>query len=343
MTQKEYLKALEDALSGIDPQDKEELLADFKEHFDIGLSEGKSEQDIIEKLGSVKDLVESLDLKRLESFNTEESTHNKTITDRVDTVIIDGFHADVTIFASDDDQSHVDYEISKRILGKLSTEVTTKQDGSVLTVTVSSVNKFFRNSMDPVDLTIQVPSVLKVLQCKTASGDIKIDDLSIESLEVHSLSGDIGIDQVKTNSFKVIGVSSDLTLSDISGDLQLKTVSGDIDIEDHDGHAISIESVSGDIDYEGNAKTIRINTTSGDASFKSDDAESISANTVSGDMELQLGIEHKGISIAFLSNSGELRIGDAEYDTPRHNQTITIGDGAIKVNLKSVSGDFTIE
>ena len=60
-------------------------------------------------------------------------------------------------------------------------------------------------------------------------------------------------------------------------------------------------------------------------------------------MELHLGIEDKGLTIAFISNSGELRIGEAEYDTPRHNQTITIGDGAVKVNLKSVSGDFTIE
>lgn len=343
MTQKEYLKALEEALSGIDPKDRDELMADFKEHFDIGLSEGKTEAQIIDHLGSVKDLVESLDLKRLESQNTTISDHNKTFNEQVDRLVVEGLHADVTIIPSDDQQTHVDYEISKSLLGKLSTEVTTKQEGKTLFVSVSSVNKFFKNSLDPVDLTIQVPKIMREVICKTASGDIKLDDLTIDSLELHSISGDIGVDEVKTQKTKVSGVSSDLNLSDITGDLQLKSVSGDIEIEDHDGSALSLETVSGDIEYEGSASEIKANTTSGDGCFKAPSIQSLSANTISGDYELQLGIENKGLTIAFISNSGELRIGDAEYDTPRHNQSITIGDGQIKVYLKSISGDFVIE
>ena len=343
MTQKEYLEALEEALSGLDPKDKDELMADFKEHFDIGHSEGKTEQEIIDHLGSVKDLVESLDLKRLESQNATSSDHNKTFNEQVDRLVVEGLHADVTIVASDDEQTHVDYEISRSLLGKLSTEVTTKQEGKSLFVTVTSVIKFFKNSLDPVDLTIQIPKLMREVICKTVSGDIKLDDLTIESLELHSVSGDIGVDEVKTQKTKVVGVSSDLNLSDVSGDLQLKTVTGDVEIEDHDGSALSIETVSGDIEYEGSATEIRANTTSGDGCFKAASIQNLSANTVSGDYELQLGIENKGLTIAFISNSGELRIGDAHYDTPRHNQSITIGDGQIKVYLKSISGDFVIE
>lgn len=343
MTQKDYLKALEEALSGIDPKDKDELMADFKEHFDIGLSEGKTEQEIIDHLGSVKDLVESLDLKRLESRNSTVLDHNKSFDEQVDKLVVEGLHADVTIVSSDDQQTHVDYEISRSLLGKLSTEVSTKQEGKTLYVTVSSVNRFFKNSMDPVDLTIQLPKLMREVIVKTASGDIKLDDISIESLELHSISGDIGVDEVKSQKMKVVGVSSDVNLSDVSGELQLKTVSGDIEVEDHDGKAISVETVSGDIEYEGSASEIRANTTSGDGCFKAESIQNLSANTISGDYELQLGIENKGLTIAFISNSGELRIGDAEYDTPRHNQSITIGDGQIKVYLKSISGDFVIE
>ncbi len=343
MTQKEYLRALEEALDGIDPAVREELMADFKEHFDIGLSEGKSEEDIIQHLGPVKDLVESLDLERLEQQNTKTFDHDVSLKETVENVIIDGLHADVTLCVSDDNQTHVDYDISKRPLGKLSTEVKTIQEGNTLTITVSSLNKIFKSSLDPVDLSVLLPKSLKKMICKTTSGDIKIDELNFEKLEVHSVSGDIGIDEVNAPQFKVIGVSSDLNLANITGELELKSVSGDIQVEDHEGKVLRIETVSGDINYEGSALEISINTTSGDACLEARQLKQLNANTISGDMELDLDIDHKGITVSFISNSGELRIGDDEYDTPRHNKSIVVGDGEIKLNLKSISGDFSIE
>ncbi len=343
MTQKEYLNQLAEALDALNPQDKDELMADFKEHFDIGLSEGKSEKEIIDSLGPVGELVQSLDLKRLENHKQESHDSRKVFGSTIQRVVIDGVHADVTINASQDDQTHIDYEISKRVLGKLSTQVTTKQEGNTLFVTVTNENRLFKHSVDPVDLSFELPKTLVELICKTASGDIRIDDCVIEHLDLHSLSGDIGVDDLKAKNIKVIGVSSDIDLTAISGDLQIKTVSGDVNIFEHDGDACTIETVSGDIEYDGSAHQMRINSTSGDGSLKAPDVYTLSINTVSGDYELELDIEKKGCSIAFISNSGSLSIGDAEYDTPRHNQTITIGDGSTKVNLKSVSGDFEIE
>jgi len=343
MNQKEYLRALEEALSGIDPKDKEELMADFKEHFDIGLSEGQTEEAIIAHLGSVKDLVESLDLKRLESPQAYESKTDRIYSEDVEKVIIDGLHADVTINVSDDNQAHVDYEISKKLLGKLSAEVTSRQEGKTLYVTVSSINKIFKSSLDPVDLHLELPNSLKELNCKTASGDIKIDELNFQTLEVHSISGDIGLDDIDADLILINGVSSDVVCSKISGQLQLRSVSGDIEVDAHTGKVLSIESVSGDIDYEGSATDIRINTTSGDACLEARSIKNLSANTISGDVHVDLSLAHKGLTVSFISNSGELSIGDEDYDTPRHNQSIIVGDGSIKLNLKSISGDFEIE
>jgi hypothetical protein len=343
MNQKEYLKTLEEALNGIDPKDKEELMADFKEHFDIGLSEGQTEEAIIAHLGSVEDLIESLDLKRLESPHVYESKSDRIYNEDVEKVIIDGLHADVTINVSDDNQAHVDYEISKKLLGKLSTEVTSRQEGKTLYVTVSSINKIFKSSLDPVDLHLELPNSLKELKCKTASGDIKIDELNFETLEIHSVSGDIGLDDINADLILINGVSSDINCSSIGGQLQLRSVSGDIEVDSHTGKILSIESVSGDINYEGSAEDIRINTTSGDACLEAKSIKSLSANTISGDVRLEMDVDHKGLTVSFISNSGELRIGDEDYDTPRHNKSIIIGDGLIKLNHKSISGDFEIE
>ena len=343
MTQHEYLKQLEDALSALDPKDKDELMTDFSEHFAIGLSQGKSEEEIIESLGSVKDLIESLDLKRLTNQKAETQGNNKSFNEKVENVIIDGRHADVTIVASEDDQTHVDYDISKRILGKLATEITTRQEGKTLLVAVTSTNKIFMNSLDAVDLMLRLPKNLVDVNCKTASGDIHINALNIESLQLHSLSGDIEADTVKTKTLNATTISGNLSLHNVSGNLSVKGVSGDIEMLAHCGDACILETVSGDIEYKGTSTEMRISTTSGDGSCEAEDLEVLHVETVSGDFEFDLDIEKKGLTIAFSSTSGELRIGDAEYDAVRHNRTIVIGNGELKVDLKSVSGDFEIE
>ncbi len=51
MTKKEYLKKLEGGLSGIPESDVKDIMADYEEHFSIGESEGRSEQELIESLG----------------------------------------------------------------------------------------------------------------------------------------------------------------------------------------------------------------------------------------------------------------------------------------------------
>lgn len=191
MTQKDYLKQLEEALDALNPQDKDELMADFKEHFDIGLSEGKSEKEIIDSLGPVDDLVQSLDLKRLETQKQETHDFKKTFSSKIERVIIDGVHANVTINVSQDDQTHIDYEISKRILGKLSTEVTSRQEGNTLLVAVTNANRLFWHNVDPIDLSLELPKNLIELVCKSASGDIRIDDCVVEHLDIHSMAGDI--------------------------------------------------------------------------------------------------------------------------------------------------------
>ena len=113
-------------------------------------------------------LVQSLDLKRLEKHNQENQDFRKTFDASIDHVIIDGIQADITIIESNDDQIHLDYEISKRILGKLSTEVVTKQEGNTLLVTVVNENRLFKHSVDPIDLCFTLPKGLVEVICKNS-------------------------------------------------------------------------------------------------------------------------------------------------------------------------------
>ena len=52
----EFLNALERALSGIDAQQKREILTDYREHFALGLAAGKTEAQIARDLGDPEQL-----------------------------------------------------------------------------------------------------------------------------------------------------------------------------------------------------------------------------------------------------------------------------------------------
>lgn len=52
MTKAEFLDELEHLLAGIPAQDRQEIMADYEEHFAIGRIQGKSEAEIVLALGS---------------------------------------------------------------------------------------------------------------------------------------------------------------------------------------------------------------------------------------------------------------------------------------------------
>ncbi len=47
----EYLQALSQALGRLDQAERDDILADYREHFEIGLSQGKTEKQIAQELG----------------------------------------------------------------------------------------------------------------------------------------------------------------------------------------------------------------------------------------------------------------------------------------------------
>ena len=52
MTKKQFLAELAKALKRLPEEERQDILRDFEEHFELGLSEGKSEEEICQALGS---------------------------------------------------------------------------------------------------------------------------------------------------------------------------------------------------------------------------------------------------------------------------------------------------
>ena len=86
MTKTEYLNALKNALKNTDESIMEEIVMDYEEHFQAGMENGKSEEQICEDLGSIEDLVEEIkevyhtdhqNEKKEENKSEEDQTNNK--------------------------------------------------------------------------------------------------------------------------------------------------------------------------------------------------------------------------------------------------------------------------
>lgn len=60
MNKVEYLEALKEALKDTDKDVMDEILSDYEEHFQVGMENGKTEEEICEELGSIEDLVEEI-------------------------------------------------------------------------------------------------------------------------------------------------------------------------------------------------------------------------------------------------------------------------------------------
>lgn len=73
MTEKQFLNILKKNLKGLSEEDKNEILADYTEHFSLGRESGKSEEDISESLGDPAQIGKNSRLELLVDMAEQES------------------------------------------------------------------------------------------------------------------------------------------------------------------------------------------------------------------------------------------------------------------------------
>jgi DUF4097 and DUF4098 domain-containing protein YvlB len=183
-----------------------------------------------------------------------------------------------------------------------------------------TIEIYYKNISEPENYTYTVEDgvfTFKRINNKTRlfiskkSGTIRIllPEMALNKYSVQTVSGDIIIEKVQTKEFQIKSTSGDAKINDVHSEtINLNTVSGDFAIENLIGNQLKVSAVSGD--YE--VKNVKI-------------TDDLDFGTVSGDFELN-NVTGK---IAILNTvSGDLT-GKEFY--------------VEKVNLKSVSGDITIE
>lgn len=164
------------------------------------------------------------------------------------------------------------------------------------------------------------------LEVDAVSADVDIllsgQTAALRELDIDTVSGAV----------KVIGDAQSLSLDTTSGNMTVSGTYGEF----------STDTVSGKLIMEGSADKIEMESTSGNMTVTlSRAATSLEADTTSGRLTLTLPENITGFTAKLDSVSGDIDVQD--FPTTGKNNSRTFGDGSMKIDMDSTSGDVIIK
>jgi DUF4097 and DUF4098 domain-containing protein YvlB len=339
MNKKEYLDLLKKKLSLADESFVESLLADFEAHFDSGIAEGLTEEEIISHLGDVDEIVASLDADVVKK--DVDSSNKKVAGDKVRHVVIDAKFADVVVTPSDTDKVEVVMLNKGGLLSKFTNTMIGEQKGDVFEIRVLPL---FNISSD-VDMRISVSLPSTLLSCKvmTSSGDIEYSGISFDGdCIIKTASGDVSLRDCKQKSYDFQMASGDLKFIANTGNVHIASASGDVMIEEGRGDLFSCTLASGDLMVSGIYKKANVKAVSGDVNLELSDASELTIATVNGDGSVSLK-NMDSIRFDVSSVSGYCKINEpAGEHKLKNRQQLVLKDGVIPCKISTVDGEIVI-
>ena len=241
------------------------------------------------------------------------------------------------------------------------------------------LSKLMRNIQVNFDgderVCIQVPDFvhLEKMCVQTTSGDVGMDGVITDILDMSSRSGDLRVElpgshrldraEVHTTSGDAeLWLSADrAVLQSMSGDmrfvgaarvLDVSSTSGDVTVEMNAGacEQCKVHSVSGDVECTGAVRQISASTTSGDIDLNTA-SETVSFSTVSGDIGMTL--QDGGLrAIDGRTTSGDVNInlpaGVREADMRLHSTSgdvshiASVSSAPLRIAVNTVSGNIRV-
>lgn len=279
MTREEYMKQLEQSLQGYSREFAEEILDNYREHFETGLREGRTEEEICEELGEIEtllqDIQEMMGDRDIRAHELEQYTAVAEYQEQysgIRKVELSLVAIDVKLSASADNQLHVYLEggqdkgtyLEERMAGDSYYAYERKMERDQSRGLLAQLMNIGR-SKENLCLVVEVPERLESLTIKTISGDMQLGGFGSRELLLSSTSGDIEMETVRADSLTVQTTSGDLTLKAVNaGQLKVRSTSGDLSLCEVEAESWESQTVSGDIEGKLYAARIRCGSKSGD-------------------------------------------------------------------------------
>ncbi|NLK68186.1 MAG: DUF4097 family beta strand repeat protein [Clostridiaceae bacterium] len=245
-------------------------------------------------------------------------------------IVVNGICAEIHVKKSTNDKINIRYENNgnERQKQKYSFYSFMEDDTVYAGIRVVGRSVFMFNlKAYSIDIHIEVPENIGIIDLKTANGDISIVDVASDIIYAQTSSGDIASDLVN------------------AGDIKIKSSSGDLHIEDCNCLKIMAETISGDIDAINiNAKELLLKSTSGDVDAENTKADIIDYRSLSGSLDIK-SLNTSECLIKSISGDVELRDSTMNYaEISSVSGDIDLSNTASdKLRVKSTSGDTKLD
>lgn len=369
MNKREFLDALRAGLTFMPPKELSDVMAEFEEHFEVGVERGHSEQGLVDQLGDPKRIIEAYRSEALDrggltietpvpqaprvelpkqeprrepqrqgepsgAFSSSISIHERHPLADVREIAIEVADCDVLFELTDGEEVALDIE------GMTNCTIRAGLSSGVLAVRQEFNWLRILSWRKSPAIRVSIPRVFGgKLGVITASGDIRLPGFKGESLLMKTVSGDFKFgDLYARDRIELHSTSGDLRAGKCMADeVHVHTTSGDMRFGALTCGRLKLNSVSGDVDQEKGcvweAQTLFVKTVSGDIKLALNDHwQKMEFVTVSGDIKLTLPMDSAPFDVRLDSVSGKLK-----------NQLGSGSGTGREIKGKTVSGDMKIE
>lgn len=370
MTKEEYLKSLKERLLDYPSDIQRDIIDSFIEHFRKGNQEGQSDEEIIQKLGSIDVVVDGIEEllaegKTFGNHSKKASTQgNKSLEENLEELgtAVFGVIKDVAkltkktfkqINLSRNDEMNVMEGSYPNIENCNSLEILASSIGAEISIIngeeliwrfqskqlpITSGKALFKSEMNGDTVRILIGSQNGNI---FVSGKLElIVPPSIKNLHISNNSGDISITALDLEDLSIQSVNGDVDLRMLvakKGRVQL--TNGDIQVNGLFGDFL-MENRNGDMDIKNHHDGIlQCNLTNGDAKVETNAVTPrIIVNNVNGDIHCYSEVDNYSAEIKTSSGDFEPKVNKTIYKVERGRWITGEGDGVIQ--LVTVSGDI---
>ena len=361
MTKNEYLAALNQALANYSPSFKKDILDAFEAHFQEGINEGRSEEEIMNDLGTIDDVIENIHMMGGEKETVHKEQKNKDY-ENLKEGLSTAFHAFTRIadealghakdftanmnrkkntahYYSEPQSETLPSSITRLVIHSetlMSSLDITLEKGNELRYEFTQSQSIFTNPINNGIRYELIDSTAKILV--NGSGDLTVqipDGVTIISMEAPA--GDVDINDIKLDEFNCHNTSGDLTLNRVEiKRADFTMLAGDLDISDSNFNEIGMKLSAGDVDLTNTTGNLYANIAAGDIDIQKHAANIIQLSAAAGDIDMEVSSP----IIEVKSTAGDIDL-NVHGDIQNIKVTSTAGDIDVTTDSKDYQASLS--
>lgn len=321
MTKAEFFAQLNQAITHLPQDTREDILRYFTEQFEDLTEEGMTEADAVAALGDFREAFDALqaDTSAPQNENSPEtagSTERRTFTAEhlPPRIYLTEKNCGVEVLPSPDGRLRVEYSISRF------TEVTVSCDAGCFTYTAREIPHFFRiqiQNRKPARLYLP-QDYLPTMEIQTSNAPIRVSDISCTDALFHTQNSSI--------------VLSNLTTEDLTA----KTANAPIKAEHITAQKLTAKTANASLRAAHlNAGEMQLKTANGSLAAEHITADSLDASTANG----KIAAEYLTVpTVTLTTSNGKISLENADV----HHVTLSTFNAGIHAILPGTAADYGI-